>query len=301
MPLGGEIELDADRAEAVMEGLADEADLDDEIEAARGVYQVANATMTGAIRGVTVERGHDPREFALVAFGGAGPMHAARLADRLDVSTVVVPPANGVLSALGLLAADERHDAVRTYRRALADVEEDAVEGIFEELTAAVEADATDSDRATVSRSVDCRYAGQSFELEVDLDGAVDSEGTVDSDTAFDPEAVRERFHAVHERARGYRLDDPVDLVNLRVTATVPAERPDLDYRPHGDPLLTERDVFFESGFYRAPLYDRRRLPVEASVEGPAIFAGGESTVVVPPEWTARATDRGALVLEVAR
>ncbi|QLH77309.1 hydantoinase/oxoprolinase family protein [Halosimplex rubrum] len=284
--LGGGLELDADRAEAVMEDLADAAGLDTVVDAAQGVYRVANATMARAIRGVTVERGHDPREFALAAFGGAGPMHAATLADRLGVETVLVPPGNGVLSALGLLAADERHDATRTYRTGLAGADAGAVESVFDELADEALADASDAETAAVERAVECRYAGQSFEL------------AVDAPDPFDPETVRDRFHDEHERARGYRMDEPVDLVTCRVTATVPGDPPAIAYDPEGDPLVGKRDVFFESGFYRAPVYDRARVPVGVSVDGPTIFAGGESTVVLPPQWTARADEQGTLVLE---
>ncbi|QPV64129.1 hydantoinase/oxoprolinase family protein [Halosimplex litoreum] len=284
--LGEGLELDADRAEAVMEALADAAGLDTVVDAAQGVYRVANATMARAIRGVTVERGHDPRAFALAAFGGAGPMHAATLADRLGIETVLVPPGNGVLSALGLLAADERHDATRTYRTGLAETDAGAVESVFDELADDALAETADPGAATVEREAECRYAGQSFELAV---------GVPDP---FDPETVRERFHDTHERARGYRMDEPVDLITCRVTATVPGDPPELSADPEGDPLVGKRDVFFESGFYRAPVYDRARVPLDVTVDGPAVFAGGESTVVLPPQWTARADEQGTLVLE---
>ncbi|WP_436926600.1 hydantoinase/oxoprolinase family protein [Halosimplex amylolyticum] len=286
--LGEDLAIDPDSAEAVMEDLADEAGLDTVIDAAEGVYRVANATMARAIRGVTVERGHDPRAFALAAFGGAGPMHAAALADELGIETVLVPPGNGVLSALGLLAADERHDATRTHRGSLADVDTEAVEGVFEELTENVLAEASDPDAAAVERQVECRYEGQSFEL------------PVDAPVPFDAEAVSERFHAEHERVRGYRMDEPVDLITCRATATVPGEPPEIVYEPAGDPLLGKRDVFFPSGFYRAPVYDRARVPVDVNVDGPAIFAGGESTVVLPPDWSAHADADGTLVLEAS-
>jgi len=290
--LGEDLELDPDRAEAVVEALAEEAGLDTVIDAAQGIYRVANATMTRAIRGVTVERGHDPRSFALTAFGGAGPMHAAALADRLDIETVLVPPGNGVLSALGLLAADERHETTRTYRTSLADCDPAAVESVFADLTDEALADASDPAAATVEREVECRYEGQSFELAVDADDGSDAE--------FDPQAVRERFHDVHERARGYRLDEPVDAVTVRVTATIEGESPPIDFDPDGGPKVGERDVFFPSGFYKAPVYDRRKMPVRTPVDGPGIFAGGESTVVVPPNWRAHAATNGTLVLTEA-
>ena len=285
--LGEDLALSADRAEAVLADLADEAGLDGPVGAARGVYRVANATMTRAIREVTVERGHDPRAFALAAFGGAGPMHAAALAERLGVETVVVPPGNGVLSALGLLAADEKHDAVRTVRTALSAARTDRIESVYADLTAGVRADASDPDRATIRRQADCRYAGQSFEL------------SVDAPDPFDSETVRERFHAVHERRRGYRLDEPVDLVNLRVTATIAGDPPELSADPAGDPRVGERTTHFGDSALETPVYDRARAPVGEAFDGPAIFAGGESTVVVPPEWTATPDDEGSLLLEV--
>jgi len=286
--LGEDLGLDPDRAGTVLSDLGERADLGDSLDAARGVYRVANAAMTRALRGVTVERGHDPREFAFVAFGGAGPMHAAALADRLGVTTVIVPPANGVLSALGLLAADEKHDAVRTHRARLADAESDTLEGIYDDLAESVRDDATEPAAATLSRAADCRYAGQSFEL------------TVSVPEPFDPATVRERFHEEHDRARGYQLEEPVELITARVTGTIESDPPTLAVDPSGDPLVGKRDVFFPDGFYRTPVYERRRVPDGVTVEGPAVFAGGESTVVVPPAWTASATADGSLVLEVA-
>ncbi|WP_246986981.1 hydantoinase/oxoprolinase family protein [Halorientalis marina] len=326
--LGEGLELDADAARAALAALADEAGLDGGSEgdgalaAARGVYRVANATMTRAIRGVTVEQGHDPRAFALAAFGGAGPMHAAALADRLGVETVVVPPAEGVLSALGLLAADEKHDAVRTHRTPLAEADPDTVGAAYDDLRETVLADTAEPNAATVTREADCRYAGQSFEL------------TVAVPDPFDAGAVAERFHDAHERVRGYRMaDEPVTLVNLRATATVPGDPPTLDHDPTGDPRTGTREAFFvgegadaageeandgagndggddtgdDTGdatagrFHETPVYARERVPAGETYDGPAIFEGGESTVVLPPDWAARVADDGALVLEVDR
>jgi N-methylhydantoinase A len=285
--LGSGLSLDAAAARETLGELATEAGLEDALEAAAGVYRVANATMARTIRSATVERGHDPREFALVAFGGAGPMHAAALADRLDVSTVLVPRANGVLSALGLLAADERHDRLRTYRAALADAETEAIEDTYATLSESVldETDAQES--ATVERGADLRYAGQSHEL------------TVSVPEAFDAATVRERFEAAHERARGYRLDDePVELVTLRVTATVEGDQPNISHEGTDNAQTGEREAFFDGAFRETAVYDRERLAAGTTIDGPAICEGGESTVVVPPEWTASVDDRGTLRLE---
>ncbi len=284
--LGEGLELDADAAETALADLASEAGLAGPVEAARGVYRVANAAMTRAIRRVTLERGHDPRRFALVAFGGAGPMHAAALADRLGVETVRVPRASGVLSALGLLAADERHDASRTDHTTLDGAQRASLGEQYETLTERALAETTDPGRATVTRRADLRYEGQSHELSVDVETA-------------DPDALAERFHATHERIRGYRLDDPVELVTLRVTVAVPDTRPDISHEGSTDAPTGYRPVSFESEFRETPVYDHGRLPAGTTIDGPVVVEGGESTVVVPPAWRVRVDDSGTLTLEV--
>ncbi|WP_323674466.1 hydantoinase/oxoprolinase family protein [Halorubellus sp. PRR65] len=290
--LGGELSLDEAAAEDVLAGLAGTAGLDDALDAARGVYRVANANMTRAIRAVTVERGHDPREFGLVAFGGAGPMHAAALADRLDVETVVVPRACGVLSAYGLLAADEKHDAVRTLREPFDSLDHDRVEAAYDDLAADVRADVTDGasddgtrDDATVERAADVRYAGQSFEL------------TVPVADDFDADAVAERFHDAHESTYGYRMDDPLELVNARTTAVVDRADVTVHYESRGDPLKGRRQAFFDDAYHETPVYDREALPVGETVDGPAILEQHESTVVVPPAWTGTVQPDGTFVM----
>lgn len=287
--LGGELRLDADAAERALADLAAVAGLDGPLDAAQGVYRVASATMARASREVTVERGHDPRGFALVAFGGAGPMHAAAIADRLGVGTVLVPRANGVLSALGLLAADERHDAVRTVRSRIERVDVERIERIYNELTEVVLTGTTAPDRARVTRRADLRYAGQSYEL------------TVGAPDPFDPEAVADQFRTVHRRERGYRLDDePVELVNLRVTATVPAAAPSLVHEGREDDERTTREAWFDGTVHETAVYDRESVPAGGAVDGPAIFEGGESTVVLPPDWSGRVDERGTLIMEGA-
>jgi N-methylhydantoinase A len=285
--LGEGLELDAEAAEAVVSELAAEADLADAVAAARGVHRVANATMARTIRQATVERGYDPREFALVAFGGAGPMHAGALAADLGVETVRVPRASGVLSALGLLAADERHDTSRTYRGELAALDESAVEGSYAELEAEVEAASSSSDDLTMTRQADLRYVGQSYELTVDLDGA------------FDRKALESRFHDAHERVRGYRLDEKaVELVTLRVTGSVPSITPEIAHGGESDEPVGSREAFFDGSFRETPVYDRTTLGPETTIDGPVLFEGGESTVVVPPDWTVTVDEIGTLHME---
>ncbi len=284
--LGGDVALDIDAARAALAGLAREADLDGPLDAARGVYRVANATMTRTIRSVTAERGHDPRDFAIAAFGGAGPMHAAALADRLGVETVVVPRGSGVLSALGLLAADERHDAVRTYRTTLEAADPEAVRDVLDALETRVLAETAEPGAATVAFEADCRYVGQSHELGVTID-------------EFDPDELAARFHAAHERAHGYRLDAAVELVTLRATATVGHELPPIGHDSGGDDEdRRSRDVSFDGEFRATPVLSWGALGAGDTADGPAIVAGGESTVVVPPGWSLTVDDRGTLRLE---
>jgi len=288
--LGGELTLDIEAANAVLADLADEADLADAAAAARGVVRVANATMTRAIRSATVERGHDPREFDLVAFGGAGPMHAAALADDLGMDQVVIPAPAGVLSAYGLLAADETHDAVRTVTQPLADSDPDDIDAIYDELIESVLADISEPEAATIERAADCRYDGQSFELTVAVDD-------------FSPESVAEAFDAAHERAYSYTLSAPVELVNIRVTATIEGSPPAISHDGAGGAVIGSREAVFPTADgdtgarVSATVYDRSKLAAEATVDGPAILEQAESTTVVPPGWRGRIRNDGALVM----
>ncbi|WP_202614540.1 hydantoinase/oxoprolinase family protein [Halostella litorea] len=283
--LGGELELDAAAAHDALADLADDTGLDGALAAARGVYRVANATMTRAIREVTVERGVDPREFGLVAFGGAGPMHAAALAAELGLDPVVVPLPSGVLSAYGLLDADEEHDAVRTRLVRLDDADPAAVDEVFAELADEALADVTEPDAAAVERTADCRYAGQSFELPVRVDGD------------FDAAAVRERFRAAHERAYGYSVDEPVEAVTLRATARVERGVADTVHDPEDDARRGTREAWFDGEAREAAVYDRRSLSPGSRVDGPAVLDGRESTTVVPPAWAGTVRRDGAVVL----
>lgn len=280
--LGGDLELVEQSAREAFERLTEEATLDDPVETAQGVYRVATERMGRAVRNVTVKQGHDTREFALVAFGGAGPMHAAALADSLGVETISVPRANGVLSALGLLAAPERHDASRTIRESIATIDSDAVEEEYEQLTTRVQDDSSDRTSANITREADLRYDGQSHEL------------TVEVDDPFTATQAAERFHAAHERTRGYRLDDePIEIVTIRVNGTIPEETINYTHEGNRSEPSDYREAYFDGAFQETPVYERDRLRVRTTIEGPAILEGGESTVVVPPEWGGTVDERG--------
>ena len=284
--LGGELRIDAGAARGALERLAAEAGLEDAEAAARGVHRVANATMARAIRSVTVERGHDPRQFGLVAFGGAGPMHASALADRLGLDRVLVPGPAGVLSAYGLLAAEETHDAARTVRLSLAAATPEDGRTIYNQLEERVLESVSDPDGVRIERAADCRYAGQSFELTVPVE-------------RFEPDAVAERFEAEHERAYGYRLDAAVEAVTLRTTASVETGTPDVSASGRTDGATETRTaVFPDIGAAETTVYKPSSVGPGTDLSGPAILEREASTTVVGPGWDGTVRSDGTLVLE---
>jgi N-methylhydantoinase A len=286
--LGGELKLDVDAAIDSLERLADEADLDSAREAAEGVFRVANTNMTRAIRSVTVERGHDPREFGLAAFGGAGPVHAAALANDLDIGTVVVPHVCGVLSAYGLLDADETYDAVRTYQTPLSETTGTELKTVYEQLTAELPSDRSAGD-ISLQCSADLRYRGQSFELEVDVEQPIETD------------VLRTAFETAHKRVYGYTAEEPVEVVNLRVTATIPRSASATELTEETFEKVAEHTAVFNGTEYTTPVY-RRPTTSGTTIDGPAVLEQDESTTVVPPEWEATVQKNGSLALtEVQR
>ncbi|ELZ11069.1 5-oxoprolinase [Halovivax asiaticus JCM 14624] len=266
-------------------------------EAAEGILDVANASMERALRVVSVEAGHDPRDFGLVAYGGAGPAHAAALAESLSIPRVLVPRTAGVLSALGLLVSDRLVERSASMVRPLAAVDPGAIETALADFEDEgwAQLDAT-TDSIVVERSIDLRYAGQSFDLTVDL-----PEGPVTDETLTD--AV-EAFHAAHERRYGHASpDEPVELVTVRARVRAVVEPPrlsaaegtgsDADQAVHGT-----RSVVFDGTTRETPVYDRPALSVGSDVTGPAIVDGPESTVVVRPGWRATVDGYGTIVME---
>ena len=273
--LGGELTLSRDAAEKALAGLGSELGLD-ALETALGAVRVANAEMGRALRVISVERGLDPREFALVAFGGAGGLHACALAEELGIPTLLVPRAGGVLSALGLAMSDVRVDAVRPLLGG----------GDAEEAFAAMEEQAReDLDDPELRRRADLRYRGQSFELTVEAD---------------DLGAVEKRFAEAHERRYGYRMEgEAIELVNARLVATVPVERPKLVAEDaEGDAEAGKRDANFDGDWQEVPVLRRGGMGEGTKVEGPAIVEFAEATCVVRPGWSGAVDAAGTLVLE---
>ena len=278
--LGGEVTLRRDLSEGALVSLGEGLGLGAE-ETALGIVRVANAEMVRALRVISVERGLDPREFALLAFGGAGGMHACSLAEELGMETVIVPRAGGVLSALGLAISDLRRDYVRPYLVPLRDADAEELQARYRDMSLAA---ADDLEGPEHQRRADLRYGGQSFEL------------TVDADVPGELEA---RFHAAHEGRYGYKMpDEPIELVNLRLVATVPVGKPGLDEPgPSGDAGAGGREANFDGEWQEVPVLDRERMGEGSEVEGPAVVEFKESTCVVRPGWGGSVDGVGNLIL----
>jgi N-methylhydantoinase A len=292
--LGGEVVLDRGRAHAALAALGEQAGLDP-VAAALGVVSVANAEMVRALRVISVERGLDPRDFALVAFGGAGGMHACALAEELGMDTVLVPRAGGVLSALGLAVSDLRRDYVRPLLSDLDALDATAWEDAFAAMEAAA---GEDLDAPRTSRLADLRYRRQAFELTVPAD---------------DLDGLRERFDDAHERHYGYRVaGEPIELVAVRLVASEAvtsaqreadqgAARPELrEAGSGGDGAAGTREVNVDGAWVDARVHARERMGAGAEVSGPAIVELGEATCLVRPGWGGAIDDAGTLVLRRA-
>jgi N-methylhydantoinase A len=281
--------------EAAFEDLGERLGVD-HAAAAAGVLEVADASMARALRVVSVERGYDPRDFALVAFGGAGPLHAASVAADVGVPEVLVPPAAGVLSALGLLVSDLTYDHSTSRVRPWETVDPDALGATFREFETAGAERVPDGVPVEHERYVDLRYEGQSFDLRVPVPEDLDDEAL---------EVVAGRFHERHETRYGHAApDEPLELVTVRVRTRGVVEPPELaPPTVSGDPadaVGETRTVRFDED-RETPVYVRGDLPTGASLDGPAIVEGPDSTVVVRPDDALTVADDGTLRLEVAR
>jgi N-methylhydantoinase A len=298
---GGSVALEAERAWTVVtEQLAQPLGLGP-LEAAWAAHVVANAHMIGAIKSVSTQRGRDLRDFALLAFGGCGPAHAAAMATLLEMRRVIVPPGPGLFSAFGLLWADHEHHATRTFFRAFStlDLVElwTAVQAMEVEALAEMATEGYPAEHVRLERSADLRYVGQGFELLVPMDA-----GELGDDSLA---RLAANFHVEHERAYGHRSDDaPVQFVNLRLTARGLrlAEAPQPGSRSwRSQPAAEEgtRDAYFGSlGLQRTPVVGRSSISATPR-GGPLIIEEYDATTVVPPGCTARLDEFGSIVIDV--
>ncbi|HUC00065.1 MAG TPA: hydantoinase/oxoprolinase family protein [Solirubrobacterales bacterium] len=278
--LAGGVDLDLAAAEAAVDRLGAALGLE-RIETAAGIVRVANQEMVRALRVVTVERGVDPRGFALLPFGGAGPMHAAAIAAELGIETILCPRAGGVLSALGLCASERRRDTARTVMLSGAAL---SAERIAAEVTAMIAAAVVDLEGATPELTYEMRYAGQAFELPVP--------GSAEPD----PADLAERFEAAHEERYGHR--DPegeVVLVDIRLALVVPGPEPRPRAAASGHVEESTRPVRFDDRWVETPVL-RGEPAAGTQATGPVVFELPEATLVLPPGWEASVDEHGTIV-----
>jgi len=293
---GGAMALDVPAAERAVAAIGQRLGVD-RVAAAAGIHRVVNARMADQIRLVTIKRGYDPRQFALVVLGGAGPVHGAALAAEMGMAEVLVPEAPGVLAAFGLLSAAIEHHHARTQQSRTDAADLPDVNDCLADLDAAGRArmreEGVPAREVRVAYAADMRYVGQAYELEVPIEVPLTRERVAEIVAAF---------HATHERIYGYaRPQQLVEFVNFRAVHTYPLPRPVV--RPAArasgtlaDARLGERRAYFD-GYVPTTLYERARLPLGARLTGPAIVEQDDTTTVIPPGVTALVDEAGNLRL----
>ncbi len=296
--LGGDMTLDVDLARKAVAGIGDKLGLTPE-EAARGIINIANEVMLGALRVITVQRGLDPRDFGLVAFGGAGPLHANALAELLGCYPVLVPTNPGVLCALGFLEADFRNEFVQTYIRSTSGLDSAEVWSRFATLEGKAKAWLTEQDvtaeDASIEYTLDLRYEQQGFEVSVTVSPDAVKEGG-------DLSSTLDTFHTIHERLYGVRFHVPVELVALRVVArgaTPPVDEvaPTVENADVRSAILETRPAYFNGTWQDIPHYDRTRLGAGAEINGPAIIRQYDTTTVLLPGHYAEIDKHGNILI----
>ncbi len=301
--LGGEMELDVEAARrSIQEHIADRLDIGLD-EAAAGILRVVNANMVRGISVNTTQIGFDVREFSLLAFGGAGPLHAVDLGREMNVRRVIIPPYCSVFSAFGAVASDVRYDEVKTVALAQRQVTAERLRELFEQLeNVSLEKLGRPPDRADGRRihwAADLRYEGQSYELTVPV--AASAEALLSEQTIAD---MMRRFHALHQRIYEYGdPEEPIEIMNLRVA--VIDKVPDLNLeareRARGEPQAhSEREVYFPGqGMRRTKVYRRPKLETGHALAGPALVEERTSTTIIPPGCSARVDPHGNLVIDL--
>jgi N-methylhydantoinase A/oxoprolinase/acetone carboxylase beta subunit len=279
--------LDPERAHAVAKAFAAKLSMS-ETALAEGIIRVANANMERAIRVVSVQRGFDPRDFALLAFGGAGGMHACEIAETLNITTVIAPRDAGVLSALGMLLADVTKDYSQTVLKPVASVTETDLRALFAPLLRRADADLSSEgfagDRALIECALDVRYIGQSYEITV----------------PFTAE-YRAEFDRRHQQLYGYANPRRgAEVVNLRVKAIGVTQKPQLPREPLRESAAPAprafRSAYFAGRVQATALYRRDDLHAGAAAAGPAIISGREATTVIPPTFKFRIDQLGNII-----
>ena len=292
-PLSGGLVLAEDLARGAFEKLATGlgGGAQDLLAIAEGVLQIAVAKMAGAVREVSVHRGYDPRDFALIGFGGAGPMHVLMVAQELAIPHAIVPRFPGHLSALGQLLADHRRDFVLAWGGRLGALSVDdlkaRVDAMRRDAAALMRADGVEADRIEHDVTVDMRYSGQSFTLAVPWR---------ESYATWTP--LRQTFDRRHDDTFGYAdTENDAEIVNVRLVTFGRIDKPHLDFQPDasGDPRLETRPVWFDGDWTECPIYDRARMANGFVFDGPAIVEEAGGTSFIPPTWRVSVHASGAL------
>jgi len=297
--LGGEIPLKVDAAQKAMRPIADAFKISIE-EAAMGVIRLADSNMVNALKLISVRRGHDPRDFVMVAFGGGGAMHAGALARELMLKKVLVPTDPAVFSAWGMLMTDLRQDFIRTSIRRTDQIETTVLTSFFTEMEKQamhlMKEQNIPEGSIIFQRFADMRYLGQEHTVKVPI-----PEGRIES--RHMPE-INERFHQLHEQAYTFRLESPLELVNYHLTAFGVVKKPALT-KIHGEGLSLDaakkgkrRVNFDELGFHDSPIFERNLLPIGEVVRGPMVIEEPASTTVVFPDQKVMRDEYGFLHIE---
>jgi N-methylhydantoinase A len=295
---GGELALQVEAAHRVMDRMATQLQMTP-VELAAGMHRIINARMADEIRLVSVRRGYDPRQFALLLLGGAGPVHGGRLARMLSIPTLVVPVAPGVLSAFGLLVASIEHDHTRTFAVKVDEVDPEHLERLFVELERLgqekMRRDRVPSEAIQVARYADLRYVGQSYELEVPI--------PLSLEPASIPQAVTD-FHTTHQQVYGHsRSTHAVEFVNIRTVHSAPLPCPQLTSSTVGSSLEAARKgnraAYFDEyrAYHDTPVYTRHLLPAGEQLNGPAIIEQPDTTTVVYPGQRCQIDAAGNLII----
>jgi N-methylhydantoinase A len=272
-------------------------------QAAAGMARIVNANMAGATRLVSVEKGYDPRDFALLAFGGAGPLHAVAIAEELDIPWVVIPRHPGMTSAAGLVLADIVHNFVQTAVTELSQMTPQFLAHSFEALlqraTRTLAADSVPPAQRRYDRSLDLKYVGQGYTLNIAVLETQYTEATLQS--------IAEQFHARHEALYGFRADtEPVEMINLRLQATGVLDKPEVPTQPRG-PRRPEAARAGERPAWVAAhqclmthhVFARAHLTAGQLLTGPAIVEQVDATTVIPPGWLGTVDGYGNLILGI--
>lgn len=292
--LGGTMQLNKSLAEQAISSLSEQTGIDDPHQLAEGILKICNNNMAGAVRNVSVERGLDPRDFALMPMGGAGPMHAVAVAEELGIDNVLIPANPGNACATGLLATDLQHDYARTYVTEMQDANMDKIHELTKEMEnlgrEQLFREGLSEHRIRIRCSADMRYSGQSFQLEV----PVTDKTTLDS--------MEKAFHERYENVYGYnRREKPVELVYLRAVASGIVDKPvpALEATGTSDGYSNDkRDIYFEGKFQSCDIFERSNLDTHTIINGPAVIQEYGSTTVLPPGWQASPDRFGNLRLK---